>query len=82
MRTIFITLFSLLLLNGCTDNTVSFGAGDSGPHRIGQPVCSALVCGKNTRTPEQQKVINEAVHEQQRAIMRGEKPDLRIINSY
>lgn len=45
-------------------------------------MCSTLVCGKNTRTPGEQKSINEAVHEQQRAIMRGEKPDLQIMASY
>ena len=43
-------------------------------------MCSTLVC---VRILEHQraKAINEAVHEQQRAIMR-EKPDLQIMASY
>lgn len=81
MRIANITLPVFLLLTGCAENT-NFTVGDSGSHRIGSTVCSSIVCGKNTRTSEQQKAINEAVHEQQRAIMRGEKPDLKIIASY
>ena len=81
MRTAITLLLSFLLL-GCSTDNVTFSTGNSGNHRIGSPVCSALVCGKNTRTPGEQKAINEAVHEQQRAIMRGEKPDLRIMASY
>ena len=80
MRTV-ILFFSFLFLSGCTDN-VNFGVGTSGEHRVGERVCSTLVCGKNTRTPAEQRAINEAVHEQQRAVMRGEKPDLRIMASY
>ncbi|WP_193014445.1 MULTISPECIES: hypothetical protein [Gammaproteobacteria] len=81
MRIVITLLLSFLLL-GCATDNVTFSAGDSGSHRLGSPVCSTLVCGKNTRTPGEQKAINEAVHEQQRAIMRGEKPDLRIMASY
>ena len=76
MRPIFL-LIPFMFLIGCTEQ-MSVGIG----HNIGYPVCSTLVCGKNTRTVEEQKAINEAVHEQQRAIMRGEKPDLKIIASY
>lgn len=81
MRTAITLLLSFLLL-GCGTDNVTFSTGNSGSHRIGSTVCSTLVCGKNTRTPGEQKAINEAVHEQQRAIMRGEKPDLRIMASY
>ncbi|MEY0452307.1 hypothetical protein [Proteus terrae] len=77
-----ITLLLSFLLLGCATDNVTFSTGNSGSHRIGSPVCSALVCGKNTRTLGEQKAINEAVHEQQRAIMRGEKPDLQIMASY
>ncbi|MEQ4923659.1 hypothetical protein [Proteus hauseri] len=80
MRTV-IVLLSFLFLSGCTDS-VNFRVGTSGEHRVGERVCSTLVCGKNTRTPDEQSAINEAVHEQQRAIMRGERPDLRIMASY
>lgn len=81
MRIVMTLLFSFLLF-GCTTDNVTFSAGNSEKHKIGSPVCSTLVCGKNTRTPGEQRAINEAVHEQQRAIMRGEKPDLRIMASY
>ena len=80
MRLIFL-LIPFMFLIGCTEQ-MSVGIGTSITHNIGYPVCSTLVCGKNTRTVEEQKAINEAVHEQQRAIMRGEKPDLKIIASY
>ena len=80
MRPIFL-LIPFLFLIGCTEQ-MSVGIGTSRAHNIGYPVCSTLVCGKNTRTVEEQKAINEAVHEQPRAIMRGEKPDLEIIASY
>lgn len=81
MRIAIALLCSFLLL-GCATDNVTFGMGNSGSHRIGSPVCSTLVCGKNTRTQGEQNAINEAVHEQQRAIMRGEKPDLQVMASY
>lgn len=53
MRIIITLLLSFLLL-GCTTDNITFSAGDSGEHRIGSPVCSTFVCGKNTRTPGEQ----------------------------
>ena len=53
---------------------MSVRIGTSRTHNIGYPVCSTLVCGKNTpNSLKNKKAINEAVHEQQRAIMRGGK---------
>ncbi len=37
---------------------------------------------KRNRTDEEQRAVNDSVHEQQRAIMRGERGDHSIINRY
>lgn len=37
---------------------------------------------KDSRTSEQKRLDREAVHEQQRAIMRGERPDYGVLDRY
>lgn len=37
---------------------------------------------KDSRSSEQKRVDREAVHEQQRAVMRGEKPDYGVYDRY
>lgn len=64
-------LFSLFLITGCTF-TPSFEPNKSTwpkPH-------------KDIRSSEQIKADREAVHEQQRAVMRGERPDYGVFDRY
>ncbi len=64
-------LFCLFLITGCTF-TPSFEPNKSTwpkPH-------------KDTRSSEQIKADREAVHEQQRAVMRGERPDYGVFDRY
>nr|ELR5150913.1 AAA family ATPase [Providencia rettgeri] len=37
---------------------------------------------KDSRTSEQKRIDREAVHEQQRAVMRGERPDYGVFERY
>lgn len=37
---------------------------------------------KDSRTSTQKRIDREAVHEQQRAIMRGERPDYGVFDRY
>lgn len=65
------SLFCSFFIVGCTFNP-SFEANKSTwpkPH-------------KDQRTSEQKRIDREAVHEQQRAVMRGEKPDYGVFDRY
>lgn len=37
---------------------------------------------KDARTSEQKRIDRDAVHEQQRAVMRGERPDYSVFDRY
>lgn len=70
MKLIF-SLFFVLIATGCSFNP-SYEPNKSTwpkPH-------------KDTRTSEQKRIDREAVHEQQRAVMRGERPDYGVFDRY
>ncbi|MRF66505.1 AAA family ATPase [Escherichia coli] len=65
------SLFCLFLITGCTF-TPSFE-----PDKPTWPKPH-----KDARSSEQKRADREAVHEQQRAVMRGERPDYGVFDRY
>ncbi|OAT47508.1 Uncharacterised protein [Providencia heimbachae] len=83
MKTNFFFLFFTIFLVGCTEpisykpnskthDPKSIFSDDNPMHRT----------HKKSRTDSEQRAVNDSVHEQQRAIMRGEQGDHSIINRY
>ncbi|MEQ5316043.1 AAA family ATPase [Providencia vermicola] len=65
------SLLCLCIISGCSSNP-TFEPNKSTwpkPH-------------KDLRTSEQKRIDREAVHEQQRAVMRGERPDYGVFERY
>lgn len=65
------SLFCLSIITGCSS------APTFEPNKSPWPKAH-----KDLRTSEQKRLDREAVHEQQRAVMRGERPDYGVFERY
>ncbi|EKT55583.1 hypothetical protein [Providencia sneebia] len=69
------TLLCILMVSGCSFSP-TFDP-DYEPNSSTWPKPN-----KDARTSEQKRIDRDAVHEQQRAIMRGERPDYDVFDKY
>lgn len=65
------SLVCLFIITGCSSSTTFEPNNSKWPKQH-----------KDSRSSEQKRVDREAVHEQQRAVMRGERPDYSVFERY